>query len=93
MNTDDWILLCGYLLLGVVVAALAARRRNKAKTILSHLVTLVLYSTPLLYGLFALSKEGDALAWWFYLLLALGVHSLVALILLVKGPYTRPRTI
>ena len=91
MHEDDLILLGGFLLLGAAVFVLAVRSKDRRTTIFRHLVILALYSAPLLYGLFALSKEGDALVWWFYLLLALGAHFLVTMVLLVRSLGIRPR--
>ena len=91
MHEDDLVLLGAYLLLGTAATALSVRSRHRGKTILSHMIIMVLYSAPLLYGLFALSNEGNALAWWFYLLLAVGAHLLVITLLLVRRPIAKPR--
>jgi uncharacterized membrane protein len=91
VSEDNLIMLSGYLVLGVAVAILSARSKYKWKTLLGHMSLLLLYSAPLLYGLFALSKEGDALVWWFYLLLAIGAHFLVITLLVVRNTIARPR--
>lgn len=93
MNEDGLILLGGYLVLGVTVTAVSARSVNKWKTALTHLTIHLLYSAPLLYGLLALSKEGNTLAWWFYLVLALCIHLLVCGSLLVRHFIIRPKAL
>lgn len=49
-----------------------------------HLLVLLAYSSYGYYGLFEWSKgKGNALAWFFYLLMALIAHSLILLVYII----------
>lgn len=83
MHEDNIILLFVYFIYWIVLSYLTIKSENKTKTLLTNLIFHLTYSSYFLYGLLYLSKEGSALAWFFYLLLILIAHIILNIVQLV----------
>ena len=76
MNEDQTILLASFILYWVMLAILFFQSGSK-RTLIVNLIIHIGYSAYFLYGLEYRSEGGNSLAWWFYLLLILWMHTII----------------
>lgn len=80
MNEDSLLLLFSFILYWVTFTFLLIKIKDKKQGLVINLSIHVIYSSYFLYGLFYRSQgNGNALAWWFYLLVLLWTHWLINL--------------
>lgn len=80
MNADELLLIFSFLICWTTLVFLIIKAKNRKQIILINLIVHFIYSSYFLYGLFYDSKgNGTALAWWFFLLLFLLIHSIINL--------------
>jgi len=82
MKEDNLYLLIGYLLLGVTVLILTLKSKNKLRILRVNLIIVGLYSGLFLYKLTYSNSGGSGFVWYFYLLLSLGLHSVINIVVI-----------
>ena len=82
MKEDNLYLLIGYLLLGVTVLILTLKSKNKLRILRVNLIIVGLYSGLFLCKLTYSNSGGSGFVWYFYLLLLLGLHSVINIVVI-----------
>jgi hypothetical protein len=80
MLTDNVLLIFSFFCLWILLFFLVVRSERKMQQAFIHFGLHITYSFYFLYKLLYTSGEGLALAWWFALILFLGIHFLIGLI-------------
>jgi hypothetical protein len=84
MNDDELLLLFSFLLYWITFIFLFVKTNNKKQVLIINLTIHLIYSFYFLHGLFYRSHgNGNALAWWFYLLLIIWTHWIINLVRLI----------
>ena len=84
MNDDELLLLFSFLLYCITFIFLIVKTNNKKQVLIINLTIHAIYSSYFLQGLFYRSQgNGNALAWWFYLLLIIWTHWIINLVQLI----------
>jgi hypothetical protein len=89
MNEDNKILLFSYLIFWGTLLLLTIKSKNRKRTLVLNVPFHILYSSYFLYGLIYKSHGGNALVWWFYLLIIIVLHWLVNVTNLLIGQFKR----
>ncbi|MFM6944302.1 MAG: hypothetical protein ACKOXV_03370, partial [Bacteroidota bacterium] len=77
MNEDNLLLLISFIIFFLSLFILLKKTKNKKSTLIINLIIHFIYSFYLLYGLLYDSEGGSGLAWWFFLLISLWLHSII----------------
>lgn len=80
MNSDNVLLICSFFCLWILLGFVIVKSERKMQQAFIHFGLHIAYSFHFLYKLLYTSGEGLALAWWFALILFLGIHFLIGLI-------------
>jgi len=80
--SDSEILLAACVLFWLSFTGLFLVSPQRGRLIFLNFIIHVLYSCYMSYGLKYKSQHGSGLVWWFYLLIIVGIHTLVNLILI-----------
>lgn len=74
MHEDNFILLNGYLINGLLLYLLYRKRKS---ALWAQFIAMLVYTPVMLYGLVYHSECGSALVWWFYWLMVIILHSVM----------------
>ena len=77
MTEDDLILLFAFIICWSTFAALTLKSKNKKRTLLISFGIQIAYSIYFFYGLKFESQYGGGLVWWFFFLIAIGIHCFI----------------
>lgn len=83
MKEDNLYLLFGYLLFGLTVLLLTLKSKNKQRILCINLIIAIFYNGFFWYKLNYSNSGGSGLVWYFYLLLLLGLHSVINTIVII----------
>ena len=79
MSDDNLLLLFCYIVYGLTLTALLLVAKTRKRTAIINLTILFAYSSLFIYNLIYNSSYGSSLVWFFYLILAIGLHWIINL--------------